>query len=251
MVGPADLVENRLDLDRVDVPDSTGQGGRDVVARARADDHRLAERRPARVAVEQVRQHVSPGRLLDPGHHLVADVVGYQGPVPWAVLDLVVRRPDRDQLHAVAVCNQGQHRQTAPIAAVTWTADHRLRNRKRSAADSPYHATGGMRNSDIRPNPTIPARLPSTLAVYADTRLGIALIRPAHLLPEPHERQGDEQEERPRDRLDRHHERARVVRAVLGAEEHLLRRPLPADVDQHLAEDPVQERRQPRQHDRG
>jgi hypothetical protein len=32
-----------------------------------------------------------------------------------------------------------------------------------------------MRNSDMRPNPTIPARLPRMLAVYAATRFGIAL----------------------------------------------------------------------------
>ena len=76
MVAAAEHVDHRVDLDGVDVPRPLPQRRRHVVARAGADDHHVLERLAARVAVEQVRQHVGRAAELDDRQHpLVPEVV--------------------------------------------------------------------------------------------------------------------------------------------------------------------------------
>src|SRR5439155_3288019 len=71
----ADLVDPRVDLDRVDALDARAQRRRDVVAAASADDHHVLERPAAGVAVEQIWQEVCGSLLPGFDYLLVADVV--------------------------------------------------------------------------------------------------------------------------------------------------------------------------------
>ena len=67
MVPPADLVEHRVDLDRVDVPGAVLQGRADVVARPGADDQDVLAGRAAGVAVQQVGEFVAPRPVAPTG----------------------------------------------------------------------------------------------------------------------------------------------------------------------------------------
>ena len=73
------------------------------------------------------------------------------------------------------------------------------------------------------------------LTVYATIAVRQRGERPAHHLPEPDERQRDEDEEHAGDGFERHDESREVAGAVLRAEVDLLRRSLSAHVDHHGA----------------
>ena len=60
MIAAANFVQNRLDLDGVDVADLAGERCGNVVAGARADDHDVVKGTAAGVAVEQVGQQYAP-----------------------------------------------------------------------------------------------------------------------------------------------------------------------------------------------
>ena len=77
MVRAADLVDDRVDLDGVDVLRAVLQRGRDVVARAGADDQHVLERPARRRRGSAGAAARTPARsLVDVDHLLVADVVG-------------------------------------------------------------------------------------------------------------------------------------------------------------------------------
>ena len=66
MMKPAQLVDHRIDLDGIDVAGPLCQRGRDVVARAGADDQHVVKRFSARVAIEQMGQEISRPRADRP-----------------------------------------------------------------------------------------------------------------------------------------------------------------------------------------
>ena len=107
----ADLVDPRVDLDRVDVLDARAQRRRDVVAAARADDHHVLERPAAGVAVEQIRQEICGSLLPDFDYLLVADVVRVDHPGRRRVDNLVVGRPGHLTVLVEAVCSYGDEDQ--------------------------------------------------------------------------------------------------------------------------------------------
>ena len=90
----ADLVDGRIDLDRVDVLRAVQEGVRHVVTGARADDQYVAERVAGSV---QVRLGVDLLELARWDDVLVRDAVDVDGVPAWAAglhRDAVVGRPD-------------------------------------------------------------------------------------------------------------------------------------------------------------
>ena len=91
-VRAADVVDRRIDFQRVHVLGAVLERGGDVVPGPGADHQDVLERR--------LRRRGSAGAALRTGrvlvqvrHHLVPDVVGLDPPERRAVLNLVVRRP--------------------------------------------------------------------------------------------------------------------------------------------------------------
>lgn len=93
MILPADLVDDRVDLNRVDMFGPMRQRTLDVIARAGPDDQHILERPSPGVAIEQMRQDIRRPRLVDLVHRLMADVVRADTPLLLGVLDLIIRRP--------------------------------------------------------------------------------------------------------------------------------------------------------------
>ena len=61
---PPEPLDARVDLDGVDRPGPVPERGRDVVARAGADDQDVIERSPACVPIQQDEAASKPGRLF-------------------------------------------------------------------------------------------------------------------------------------------------------------------------------------------
>ena len=89
----AALVDDRIDLHRIDVLHTGGDGGGDIIPAA-GDDELIAERFATRVAVQQMRQHVCRPGVANLDHLLVADVVGINLARLRGVPNLVIRRPE-------------------------------------------------------------------------------------------------------------------------------------------------------------
>ena len=94
---PPDLHEHRVDLDRVDMPGSLGEGDRDIVPVPGPDDQDVAQARAGDVLVGQEVELLVPPYRRERVDSLVGNVVRgdeqYGIPVPLMQGQLVVRRP--------------------------------------------------------------------------------------------------------------------------------------------------------------
>ena len=231
MQAAADLVDQWVDFDGVDVPDSSAQRRCNVVAAASADDHHLLERRAASVAVEQVRQQVGRTEFLDLHHLLLSDVVGGDGPELGCVGHLVVGRPERFSFDNQAMCADADKHQScrgggdldrpAPPREVQYQQDDRGEPHGRRQLQVAHRREG--RNA---------AQAAEDVHGVRHDAVGNGLERAAHHLPQAHEGHRDEREERRAYPPDRDDPAAWVGGPILRAEiDELGRRLLIAEAD--------------------
>ena len=95
VVADADVLDHRVDLDRVHPGRAEPQRVRQVVAGARADDQHVPERLAAARPLQEMDQRVGGAALPERDHRLVADGVDADVAARGVVKDLVVGRPAR------------------------------------------------------------------------------------------------------------------------------------------------------------
>ena len=146
-------------------------------------------------------------------------------------IDLVVGRPDRHACRPLVVRQQAMSQeQTDRAGDLERTTSAEEPKSRRARADSePDHGGGGTptsgRSDDSRAG--CPGRWPCRPRRGSGSR---RTPGPSPV-PSPTNDRATSRKNTPAIDLDRHHELPGHAAAVLGAEEDLLRRPLPADVD--------------------
>ena len=90
MIGAPDLIDNRVDLDGVDLL-GPGQGRLDIIARSRSDDQNVIEGGAAGISIKQIGKYIGWRRLRDLSHALVADVVRHNLLCLRKIVNLVIR----------------------------------------------------------------------------------------------------------------------------------------------------------------
>ena len=68
MILHPETINGRIDFDRVDVLGAPLQRAADIVSGTRADNHHVLERRPAGVAIENMRQRVRRVLIISRHH---------------------------------------------------------------------------------------------------------------------------------------------------------------------------------------
>ncbi len=234
MIPPADPLDHRIDLDRVDTMRAPRQRPADVVARSGADDQHLAERLAAGITIEEMRQGVGGKRRITRLHLLMADQVDVDLSLGGTIVDAVVRRPHL--LRSLAASPRGLHREDQH--------ERRSQHEHQAAAavlgdeepgETCHHDRKPERGRQLEERTRREQDDAGEAAEDVDG-VGLEPVRNARqatpkLLSRPHHRQRDHEEEVAAERLDRNHEARKIAGLILDAEEHHLGRGLVADVD--------------------
>ena len=93
MMMDADVLDDRIDLHRVDALHAVAQRVRQIVAGAGADHHDIVKRRAAAALLQEVDQRIHRAALLEGDHLLMADIVDMDGAIFNVVVDGIIGRP--------------------------------------------------------------------------------------------------------------------------------------------------------------